>query len=689
MNDVDDSVKTEQDSDAETVEAEAKVDDTVQGDVEEEGIAAETEEVAGADEGDIDDFDDEEDFIAMFEKSISGIETGKVVKGTVLQVTSEHVVVDIGYKSEGHIHVEEFYDIEKNVTVKKGDIVDVLLEDTEDDDGLVVLSKEKADQLKVWNKISDAYKEDAPIEGKIVQRVKGGLSVDIGIQAFLPGSQVDLRPIKNLDKLIGQMFDFKVLKFNRRRGNVVLSRRVLLEKEREKLRTDTLRTIADGQVVEGIVKNITDYGAFIDLGGIDGLLHITDMSWGRISHPSQIFEIGDKVKVMVLKFDRERERVSLGLKQTSPDPWTTAGDRYFIGHRVQGKVVSLTDYGAFVELEEGIEGLIHISEMSWTKKIRHPSQIVNVADIVETVVLNLDIENQRISLGLKQTETNPWVLIKETYPVGSVIKGKVRNITDFGIFIGIEEGIDGLVHISDLSWSQKVKHPGELFKKGDEVEAKVLNIDIDNERFSLGIKQLEKDPWVQIPQKYKSGDHVQGKVTNVTDFGIFVEFEPGIEGLIHISEVSQQKIKDIHMFAKVGENLTAEIISLDPAERKIGLSIKAFERSAEKADMDAFLAGQVSEQTTVLGDIFGKALSKAVDGAAAPAAEETTEDEPAAEEAEAEKTVEEPAAEEAEAEKTVEEPAAEEAEAEETVEESAAEETEEEVPEDSEEKKPE
>ncbi len=547
---------------------------------------------------------EEEDFQKLLEESLQQqkIEVGEVVTGKVIAIGPETVTVDIGYKSEGEVPLKEFKQPDGSYAVHVGDTIKVFFEAVEDEEGIVWLSKEKADQLKIWDDLQEAYNKEEVVEGRIVQRVKGGLSVDIGVSAFLPGSQVDLRPVKNLDELIGQTFQFKILKFNKKRGNIVLSRRVLLEKEREALRKETLKKMEEGVILDGIVKNITDYGAFIDLGGVDGLLHITDMSWGRVGHPTEILSIGDEVRVKVLRYDRERERVSLGLKQTKPDPWTTAAEKYPVGTRIQGRVVSLTDYGAFVELEEGIEGLIHISEMSWVKKIRHPSQILSVQDTVEAVVLNLDVENQRISLGLKQTETNPWKLLKEKYPKGSRIRGVIRNITDFGIFVGIEEGIDGLVHISDLSWTHKVKHPSELYKKGEEIEAVVLNIDEDNNKFSLGIKQLEKDPWDDIPDRYRVGDAVKGHVTNVTDFGVFLEIERGIEGLIHISELSDERVEDIRSFASVGDELEAKIIHLDPRERKIGLSIKAMKKDQEKADMDAFLSQKETETIRVEGD---------------------------------------------------------------------------------------
>ncbi len=535
---------------------------------------------------------EEEDFATLLDQSMAKqkVEVGEVVVGEVIGIGSETVTVDIGYKSEGEVSLAEFRQPDGSHSVNVGDSIKVFLESVEDEEGIVWLSKEKADQLKIWDDLQEAYNDEEVVKGRIVQRVKGGLSVDIGVPAFLPGSQVDLRPVKNLDDMIGKTFEFKILKFNKKRGNIVLSRRVLLEKERDALRKETLKQMEEGVVLEGIVKNITDYGAFIDLGGVDGLLHITDMSWGRVGHPSELLSIGDEINVKVLRYDQERERVSLGLKQTKPDPWSAAAGKYPVGTRLEGRVVSLTDYGAFVELEQGIEGLIHISEMSWVKKIRHPSQILSVQDTIEAVVLNLDVENQRISLGLKQTEANPWAVLKDRYPKGSRIQGLIRNITDFGIFVGIEDGIDGLVHISDLSWTHKVKHPSEIYKKGEEIEAVVLNIDEDSNKFSLGIKQLEKDPWDEIPDRYRLGDMVKGNVTNVTDFGIFLEIEKGIEGLIHISELSDERVEDIRNFTGVGDELEAKIIHLDPRERKIGLSIKAMRKDLEKADMDAFLS---------------------------------------------------------------------------------------------------
>ncbi len=525
----------------------------------------------------------EESFQELYEESLKRIREGEVVRGTIIQVSEEYVMVDIGYKSEGQIRIGEFTDEDGNVTARVGNEVDVLLEYHEDEDGEIVLSKDKAAKIKVWDEISRIYKEDGIIEGRIVSKVKGGLSVDIGVQAFLPGSQVDLRPVRNLDSLIGQQFQFKILKYNKKRRNVVLSRRVLLEEEREELKTETLKGLEEGKVLNGVVKNITEYGVFVDLGGIDGLLHITDMSWGRVGHPSEMCSIGDSIEVMVLNFDSAKERVSLGVKQLTEDPWTTVDERYPEGGRVTGRVVSLTDYGAFVELEPGIEGLIHVSEMSWTAKIRHPSRVVAVGDTVEAVVLNLNKEKKRISLGMKQVEPNPWDVIGEKYPVGTTIQGKIKNITDFGLFIGIDEGIDGLVHISDLSWTKRVKHPSELYKKGEEIQAIVLNIDKENERFSLGVKQLTPDPWEEIPARYPVGSSVVGTVTNVTDFGLFVEIEEGIEGLVHVSEISKEKVKTPVGLFQEGQEVTAKVVNIGKEERKIGLSLKRLEEEEEKS----------------------------------------------------------------------------------------------------------
>jgi small subunit ribosomal protein S1 len=557
----------------------------------------------------------EESFAAMFEESLKteDLKEGDIVKGKVIAVGSETVIVDIGYKSEGAIQVSEFIDSEGKVAVAVGDQIDVFLESRENEDGLCVLSKEKADRLKVWDEISAACERDELIEGTISARVKGGLSVTIrgGVKAFLPGSQVDLRPVRNLDAFLGQSFKFKVIKFNKKRGNIVLSRRVLLEKERAALKESTLERLKEGQIVEGIVKNLTEYGAFIDLGGIDGLLHITDMSWGRVNHPSELFQVGDHVRVKVLKFNADTERVSLGLKQITEDPWSRAAEKYVPGTVVRGKVVSLKDYGAFIELEEGIECLVHISEMSWTRRVKHPSKMVAVGDMVEAVVLDVDVKQNRISLGMKQLEPNPYEQLTEKYPPGTVVKGHVRNIADFGIFVEIEEGIDGLVHISDMSWTQRVKHPSELFQKGDEVEAVLLNIDTgdgDKPKISLGIKQLVPDPWDRIPYDYPTGKIVDGKVLKVLDFGAFVELEKGVEGLVHVSEISEEHVEDPRTVLTPGSTVKVQVLHSDSAERKIGLSIKSATRAKETADAQGYATPNAGGAT--LGDKFRGKLDK-------------------------------------------------------------------------------
>jgi len=506
-------------------------------------------------ESDLASSNDMESMIDLYEESFMRFAEGEVVSGKIISVDKDYVLVDIGYKSEGQIAIQEFIDENGNLNANVGDSVDVMVEWWDDEEERVVLSKEKAAKVKVWEEIKKSYDEDGTVEGVILNRVKGGFSVDIGVQAFLPGSQADLRPIRNLDEMVGQTFTFKILKYNRKRSNIVLSRRVILEEERESSRAKTLAAVHEGKVMEGAVKNITEYGIFVDLGGVDGLLHITDISWGRVKHPSELFSVGDKITVKILSLDIERERVSLGMKQLTEDPWSTAAEKYPLGSRINGKVVSLTDYGAFVELEEGVEVLIHVSEMSWTRKIRHPSKVVSVGDIVEAVVLDIKPDSRRISLGMKQVVPNPWDVISEKYPVGTTIEGKIKNITDFGLFIGIGEGIDGLVHISDISWTKRIKHPSELYKKGEVIQAIVLDIEKDQERFSLGIKQLQDDPWKTVSDRYEVGKEITGTVTNLTDFGVFVELEEGIEGLVHVSEISKEKIK-----TPIGKFNIAEVI---------------------------------------------------------------------------------------------------------------------------------
>jgi small subunit ribosomal protein S1 len=548
-------------------------------------------------------------FAELFEKAAPRMKEGEVVQGIVLSTDGDHVHIDVGFKSEGLIDSWEFMAEDGTMLVKAGDQVDVFIEDVEDDDGFIVISKEKADRLKVWDEISRAYEADESVEGKILSRVKGGLSVDIGVKAFLPGSQVDLRPVRNLEALMGEKAHFKIIKFNKRRGNIVLSRRALLEKEREKMRASTLGNLQEGMIVDGIIKNLTDYGAFIDLGGIDGLLHVTDMSWGRVNHPSELFRVGDELKVKVLKFDPESERVSLGLKQIQPDPWVDAAMRYPIGVRLNGKVVSLTDYGAFIELEPGIEGLVHVSEMSWTKRVKHPSKLVNIGDQVESVVLDVDEYNRKISLGMKQIEPNPWAVIEEKYPIGTRVSGEVRNITNFGLFIGLEEGIDGLVHVSDISWTEQIKHPSEKYEKGDTVEAIVLKIDRENEKFSLGVKQLEANPWDDIQKKFPLGTEITGEVTNVTDFGVFVKLEEGIEGLIYSSELAQERVEKPSDVASAGDTVTALVTKVDPVDQKISLSIRAVSDRAERESLKKLAEQQSATQTTTFGDLLKEKLA--------------------------------------------------------------------------------
>ncbi len=553
------------------------------------------------------DFEDMDALQDLYDQTFQNIQEGEVIRGHIVQISDDFVMVDIGYKSEGQIPIHEFKDEKGEIQAAIGDEVDVLLEFHDDEDGSIHLSKEKAAKIKIWDDISRVYNDDGIIDGKVVAKVKGGLAVDIGVQAFLPGSQVDLRPVRNLEGLIGNTFPFKILKYNKKRRNVVLSRRALLEKEREQLKSQTLANLEEKKVVEGTVKNITDYGVFVDLGGIDGLLHITDMSWGRVGHPSEMFQIGDRINVQVLSFDREHERVSLGLKQLIADPWTKAQEKYPVGTQVRGRVVSLTDYGAFVEIEQGVEGLVHVSEMSWTKKIRHPSKILSVGDELEAVVLSINPESKRISLGMKQLEANPWDVIAEKYPVGTTIAGRIKNITDFGVFIGIDEGIDGLVHISDISWTKRVKHPSEVFKKNQEVQAIVLNIDKQNERFSLGIKQLEADPWETIPDRYPLGSIIEGPITNVTDFGLFVELEEGIEGLVHVSEISKEKIKSPVGQYKIADKITAKVINISPKDRKIGLSIKKLEEQDERSNYDDYM-NSAKAATSNLGELLKEEL---------------------------------------------------------------------------------
>jgi small subunit ribosomal protein S1 len=545
------------------------------------------------------------DFESFFNEFLAdrSVREQSVVRGTVLEVGDEFVTVDVGYKAEGVIRRSEFLNEAGELCVKPGDEVDVYLDQMGEEDGVLELSKEKADLMKAWEEISKAVERDETVSGLITSRVKGGLAVDIGVKAFLPGSQVDLRPVKNLDKLIGETHEFKIIKFNKKRGNIVLSRRVLLERDREEKKNETLKSLKVGAVMVGTIKNITDYGAFVDLGGIDGLLHITDMSYGRIQHPSELFEVGAQLDVKVLRYDEESGRVSLGYKQIRPDPWEDAEYKYPVGATIRGRVVSLPDYGAFVELEDGIEGLVHISEMTWNKRVKTPSKLANIGDIVEARVLGIDLENRRISLGMRQLEQNPWEAAADRYAPGTVVKGIVRNITDFGVFIGIEDGIDGLVHVSDMSWGQRVRHPSERFEKGDEVEARVLNVDVEGERFSLGIKQLQDDPWKSVSGRYFLGQVINGKVVHKVDFGIFVEIEDGVEGLVHYSELANNDGDWQANYAE-GAPIAAEIINIDVGDRKVSLSEKSAIDRARGGDMSEVLRKQ-GDSSAKFGDIMG------------------------------------------------------------------------------------
>jgi small subunit ribosomal protein S1 len=546
----------------------------------------------------------EEDFASLFEQSLKTPLHGDVVTGRVVSIGRDAVTVDIGYKCEGAIPLHEFLDHDGHCTVALGEDVDVFFEGTDQESGAVHLSRQKALQLVVWRDVERAFNDQGTVEGTIVGKVKGGLKVDIGVAAFLPGSHADIRPARNLDRYIGQRGRFAVLKFNRSRGNVVVSRRAVLERERNQLKEETLRVLEEGVILEGVVKNITDYGAFVDLGGIDGLLHVTDMSWTRVGHPSDVVGVGDHVKVVVLRYDPERERVSLGMKQIMPDPWSSVVERYPVDTRVRGKVVNLTDYGAFIELEPGLEGLIHVSEMSWTRRVAHPSKVLEVGQEVEVQVLGIDAANRRVSLGLKQVEPNPWETVRINHPIGSHIRGTVKSITDFGLFVELEEGIDGLVHVSDLHWTKRVKHPSELYNKGDEVEAVVLGIDVNNERISLGIKQLAEDPWARVPRAYPAGTRVRGKVTSVTDFGVFVELEEGVEGLIHVSQLSTERIDRPAALYSVGDEVEAEVTQVDAREKRIGLSIKALRRTEEREEVDAYLRRERDEARFSFADVL-------------------------------------------------------------------------------------
>lgn len=563
---------------------------------------------------DTDDMDVEHqsnEFAELFSASLKEQERperDKILEGTVVRVDPDTVLVDVGRKSEGFVPISEFRDAEGNVSVSVGDKVKVV----SSRDGGNKFSKKRADQMAAWETIHEAGGEGAVLEGTIIAKTNGGFTVAIGgINAFLPASQVDTRPSGNGDAYIGVAGQFKVISLNQKRGNIVLSRRALLEEERAESRKATLEKLSEGQIMQGVVKNLTEYGAFVDLGGVDGLLHVTDISWGRVGKPADVLKPGQEVNVKILKFDREKGKVSVGIKQTLPDPWQDIANRFPEGTRVSGKVVSLMDYGAFIELESGIEGLVHVSEMSWTKRVRKAADMLNVGDQVDVVVLGVDLQNRKISLGLKQVNDNPWQSIAERYPVGTKLEGQIKNMTDFGMFIGIEEGIDGLVHVSDISWTKRVKHPGDVYSKGDLVQAVVLKVDPQNERVSLGIKQLTPDPWSLVPQKYAPGTRLVGKVASTTDFGVFVEIEEGIEGLIHVSELSREKVPSAKEFANVGDSIEAVVLNADSRERRISLSVKSLAAAAEKAEFESYLGGGQGEATSNLGDLLKSQMDKA------------------------------------------------------------------------------
>ncbi|MDQ7033205.1 MAG: 30S ribosomal protein S1 [Desulfonauticus sp.] len=539
------------------------------------------------------------------------IQDGSIIKGRVVKITPEFVLVDVNYKSEGQIPISEFLDVDGKLVVKEGDEIEVFLIRKNDLEGTIHLSYDRARKLHILDHLEQVMNNNENVRGKIVKRIKGGYQVDLGgLIAFLPGSHVDLRPVPDMNALVGKSFDFKILKINRRRSNVIISRRVLLEEEREAARQKLLSSLSEGDVVKGKVKNITDYGVFIDLGGLDGLLHITDMSWKRIKHPQKMVSLGEELELKVLSFDKENQKVSLGLKQLHPDPWENIEDKYPLGKKIEGKVTSLTDYGAFVELEDGVEGLVHISEMSWTRKLKHPSQMVKEGDVVEVVVLDIDKDKKRLSLGMKQVKPNPWDIVAEKYVEGTIIEAPIKNITEFGLFIGIEEGIDGLIHVSDISWTKKIRHPGDIYKPGDIIQAKVLTVDKENQKFTLGIKQLTEDPWLKVPEKYPPGTTVSGTITNITEFGLFVEVEEGIEGLVHISEMGMKKIKNPKEVFKEGEQVTAKVINTSAEERRLGLSIKKYQEELEKKQLEEQKNKQKNAGGSNLGEILRQKLEE-------------------------------------------------------------------------------
>ncbi|MDQ6892005.1 MAG: 30S ribosomal protein S1 [Acidobacteriota bacterium] len=562
-----------------------------------------------------------EHLLAQYENSFKNLQEGQIIRGRVLTVTPSEVIVDIGYKSEGMIPVSEFTDFSGNVMVKPGDAVDVLLERTEDQNGYVVLSKDKAEKMKVWDEVEKSYRSGSTVRGRVIDRIKGGLAVDIGVKAFLPGSLVDVKPVKNLESLRGKDLDFKVISVDKKRGNIVLSRKAVVEVEQEAKKKETLQLLEEGRVLRGMVKNLTDYGAFVDLGGLDGLLHVTDMSWGRVNHPSDLVKVGDEIDVVVLKFDRETERVSLGTKQLTEDPWSHVPERYPTGSRVTGRVTNVTDYGAFVELEEGVEGLVHVSEMSWSKKVKNPSKVVSPGDTVEAIVSDVNRDARRISLSLKDTLPDPWESVVEKYAIGSHVSGKVRNLTDFGAFVEIEEGVDGLVHVSDMSWTKRIKHPSEVLKKGDDVEAIITSIDQENRRISLSIKEFQPNDWQTFKERFQAGDLVNGVVTRVADFGVFVQIEGLVEGLMHVSETALGRGEKPQDHYKEGDPVRARILRIEDAEMKVGLSGQNVEDEAAPASDEAPEVRGAAETAAEAAPAEPAAAAEPAQTAAEPAAE--------------------------------------------------------------------
>lgn len=537
-----------------------------------------------------------QEFLALYDESMRNLTEGEIVRGKVVAITANEVIVDVGYKSEGLIPIEEFRGVDGEVHVQVGSDVEVLLEKAEDQEGHVLLSHSKAERMRVWNEIEQSFREGRVIKGRVIDRIKGGLTIDVGVRAFLPGSLADIKPVKNLEILRGKELEFKVISLDRRRNNIVLSRKAVLEKEYERKKAETIEKLQEGVLMKGTVKNITDYGVFVDLGGVDGLLHITDISWGRVNHPSEHFNIGDEIEVVVLKFDRETERVSLGYKQRGEDPWVLVDKRYPVGSRVHGRVVSLVDYGAFVELEEGVEGLIHVSEMSWTKKVVNPTKILKTDDEIDAIVTEVDLDQRRISLSLRQTERNPWEELAITQPPGSIVEGKVRNLTEFGAFVEITEEIDGLVHVSDMSWTKRVKHPSEVLRKGDAVRARILAIDVDNQRVSLSIKEFMPNEWQDFVDGHQVGDVLTGRVVNVTDFGLFIDIYAGLEGLAHVSEIDVPGGKLDDHFA-IGDWVRARVLRIEQDDKKVGLTLRGVPQPSEEeiAELDAEAAASAAE----------------------------------------------------------------------------------------------